>query len=92
LGNLHWHQLKTEQVPEAQAKGLEALLQVSQDDEWAIRYAAVVGLQALASSATATTGAIQGRFEQMLASEADSAVRSRVVLAQQRLQEGQASE
>ena len=90
LGNLHWHQLTPEQVQDAQAKALQTLLQVSQDSDWAIRYAAVVGLQSLAVSATATTGSIQNRFEQMLSSEADSAVRSRVLMAQQRLQDAKA--
>jgi len=90
LGNLHWHQLTPEQVQDAQAKALQTLLQVSQDSDWAIRYAAVVGLQALAVSATATTGAIQNRFEQMLASEAERAVHSRVLMAKQRLQDAKA--
>lgn len=90
LGHLHWHQLTPEQVQEAQAKALQTLLQVSQDSDWAIRYAAVVGLQSLAVSATATTGSIQNRFEQMLSSEAETAVRSRVLMAQQRLQDAKA--
>ena len=90
LGNLHWHQLTPEQVQDAQAKALQTLLQVSQDSDWAIRYAAVVGLQSLAVSATATTGSIQNRFEQMLSSEAERAVRSRVLMAQQRLQDAKA--
>lgn len=86
LGNLDWHKLKPEQVKEAQAKALHTLMQVSQDPEWAIRYAAVVGLQALAVSATSTTGQIQNCLEQMLSSEADLAVRSRILRAQQLLQ------
>lgn len=90
LGNLHWHQLTPEQVQDAQAKALQTLLQVSQDTDWAIRYAAVVGLQSLAVSATATTESIQNRFEQMLSSEAERAVRSRVLMAQQRLQDAKA--
>jgi phycocyanobilin lyase beta subunit len=87
LGNLHWNTLSPEQLNDAQAKALETLLQVSQDADWAIRYAAIVGLQALATSATGTSSPIQNRFEQMLSSEADRAVRSRLLLAQQRLQD-----
>ncbi len=90
LGNLHWHQLPSEQVKDALFKALDTLLQVSQDADWAIRYAAVVGLQALANSATGTTEPIQNRFEQMLSSEADKAVRSRVLMAQQHLQDTKA--
>jgi phycocyanobilin lyase beta subunit len=87
LGNLHWHQLPPERVEEARSQVLQTLVQVSQDADWAIRYAAVVGLQALATSATGTTEPIQNRFEQMLSSEVDKGVRSRVLLAQQRLQD-----
>lgn len=86
LGTLHWHKLMPEQIEDAQAKVLHTLVQVSQDAEWAIRYAAIVGLQTLAVGATATTRQIQTHFEQMLASEADLAVRSRILRAQQLLQ------
>lgn len=86
LGHLHWHKLPSEEIEDAQAKACHTLLQVSQDPEWAIRYAAIVGLQALAVSATTTTGQIQNRLEQMLSSEADLAVRSRILRAQQLLQ------
>lgn len=86
LGTLHWHKLMSEQIEDAQAKVLHTLVQVSQDAEWAIRYAAIVGLQTLAVGATATTRQIQTHFEQMLASEADLAVRSRILRAQQLLQ------
>jgi phycocyanobilin lyase beta subunit len=86
LGNLHWHQLPPEEIAQAQTKVLNTLIQVFQDSDWAIRYAAIVGLQALAKSATSTTEPIQNLFEQMLSSEADPAVRSRILMAQQRLQ------
>jgi phycocyanobilin lyase beta subunit len=86
LGNLHWHQLPPEEIAQAQTKVLNTLIQVFQDSDWAIRYAAIVGLQALAKSATSTTEPIQNLFEQMLSSEADQAVRSRILMAQQRLQ------
>ena len=90
LGNLHWHKLTPEQITDAQAKALQTLLQVAEDSEWAIRYAAVVGLQGLATSATATTESIENWFEQMLSSEADSGVRSRVLMAQQCLRDARA--
>jgi len=86
LGNLHWQQLPPEEIAQAQTKVLNTLIQVFQDSDWAIRYAAIVGLQALAKSATSTTEPIQNLFEQMLSSEADPAVRSRILMAQQRLQ------
>lgn len=90
LGTLHWHQLPQEQVREAQATALQALLQVSQDPDWAIRYAAVVGLQTLASGVNDLKVPIQNRFEQMLSSEADAAVRARVLRAKQLLDDSNA--
>lgn len=90
LGNLLWHKLTPEQITDAQTKALQTLLQVAEDSEWAIRYAAVVGLQGLATSATGTTESIQNWFEQMLSSEADSGVRSRVLMAQQCLRDARA--
>jgi phycocyanobilin lyase beta subunit len=90
LGTLHWQQLAQEQVREAQATALQALLQVSQDPDWAIRYAAVVGLQTLASGANDLRAPIQNRFEQMLSSEADAAVRARVLRAKQLLEDSNA--
>jgi phycocyanobilin lyase beta subunit len=83
LGILHWHQLPPEDVQDAEAIALKTLLDISQDAEWANRYAAIVGLQALAANATGMIEQIKNRFEQMLSSEADLAVRSRVLMAQQ---------
>ena len=83
LGNLQWHQLPPEQVQDAEAIALKTLLDVSQDADWANRYAAIVGLQALAANTTGLIERIKNRFEQMLSSEADLAVRSRVLMAQQ---------
>lgn len=86
LGNLDWHQLKPEQAKEAQIKALDTLTQVSQDADWANRYAAVVGLQTLAAQAAQTLEPIQTRLEQMLSSETEKAVLARVLLAKQQLQ------
>lgn len=90
LGSLQWHNLPPEQVNQAQTKVLETLRQISQDSDWAIRYAAVVGLQALAVSAASLTQVIQIQLKQMLPQETDAAVRSRVLRAQQVLQQTQA--
>lgn len=90
LGALHWDQLPTERIPAAQAQTLKILLLISQDPEWSIRYAAVVGLQSL----TAAIGPerpdfwpkILVRFEQMAKADPDLTVRARVWMAQQQLQ------
>jgi phycocyanobilin lyase subunit beta len=91
LGTLHWQQLPSAEITVAQTKVLNTLIQVSKDSDWAIRYAAIVGLQALALSANSTKEPIQNLFEQLLASEADSAVRARVLMALQQMRSPQAA-
>ena len=80
LGTLHWSQLGNEQRVGARAKALQTLLNVSQDPDWSIRYAAVVGLQALATTPDLKEQ-IQAQFEQMAQNDADLAVRARAALA-----------
>ncbi|MEM1169102.1 MAG: HEAT repeat domain-containing protein [Cyanobacteria bacterium P01_H01_bin.35] len=48
LGFIHWEKLSEVEVSDAQHRAFQTLLQVSQDPEWVVRYAAVVGLQGLA--------------------------------------------
>jgi len=48
LGFIHWEKLLEAEVADAQQRVFQTLLQVSQDPEWVVRYAAVVGLQGLA--------------------------------------------
>ncbi len=60
LGNLHWSELGALRSS-AQVKAIETLLLISQDSDWSIRYAAVVGLQALA-----TTPELQEQIQQQL--------------------------
>ncbi len=81
LGKLHWHQMDAQERPLAQAKVLQALLSVvTQDLDWSIRYAAVVGLQGL-SILPNLQGEILSQFKQMVETEADLAVNARVQLA-----------
>lgn len=84
LGTLHWHQLGDELRSAAQARAFETLLLVSEDADWSIRYAAVVGLEALATAAD-LKGQIQKKYEQMSHQETELAVRARIDLAQQLL-------
>jgi phycocyanobilin lyase subunit beta len=90
LGNLRWVQLPAAQRQLAQEQVLKTLLSLCDDPEWAIRYAAVVGLQALAAADPPTApdlvSQILTRFEQIADAEAELAVRARVWLAQQQLQ------
>lgn len=89
LGTLHWHQFPPDQVQPAQAQVLETLLFVSQDPEWIVRYASVVGLQALAAAVSITTdwlSQIQAQLEHLAATDENLTVRARIWLAQQQLQ------
>ncbi len=86
LGKLDWNQLLAEQRQAAQIKALQALLSISEDSDWSIRYAAVVGLQAL-STAPNLINQIQPRFEQMSETETDLAVHARVQLARNSYQQ-----
>jgi phycocyanobilin lyase beta subunit len=80
LGTLHWHKLDAVEMKSAQAKALETLLAISQDPDWSIRYAAIVGLQGLATIPDLAEQ-IWARFQQMLENDAEKAVRARVQLA-----------
>ncbi|MEA5580014.1 HEAT repeat domain-containing protein [Nodularia harveyana UHCC-0300] len=80
LGNLHWHKLNSPHRETTLKKALETLLSISQDSEWSIRYAAVVGLQALAQIPELQQ-IVQNRLQQMLATDQEKAIRARVQLA-----------
>jgi phycocyanobilin lyase subunit beta len=81
LGNLCWQKLNLPERHTAQKRALETLLSISQDSDWSIRYAAIVGLQALAKIPELQES-IRDKFEEMLATDAEKAVRARVQLAQ----------
>lgn len=89
LGNLRWSKLPSQQRQPAQERALKTLLFVSNDPDWAIRYAAVVGLQALAASDAVTQpdliSQILARFNQIAEADTDLAVRARVWMAQKQL-------
>lgn len=92
LGTMKWHWFPEQLLDIAQEEALEALLFVAQhDEEWVVRYAAVVGLQSLADEIALTYPdwrlQIQSQFEQMAEHEESWAVRARVWMAQQHLQE-----
>lgn len=80
LGILHWERLEESQIRPAQEKAFLTLEKVSQDPDWSIRYAAIVGLQALAQQSD-FQAKILDRFQQISTQETDLAVRARVQLA-----------
>jgi HEAT repeat protein len=89
LGVMRWHQLSAEHVPEAQTQVFTALLTVSQDPEWVVRYAAIVGLQSLAIAALVThpqlVPKILNHFDSRVDTDSDLTVQTRIRMAQQQL-------
>ncbi|PSO46954.1 MAG: phycobilisome maturation protein [Cyanobacteria bacterium SW_9_44_58] len=79
LGELRWEKLSPEAREEAQQKALETLMTVAKDEEWIVRYAAIVGLEALAKTVFATE--IQAYLQQRKQAEPDLTARSRIRLA-----------
>ena len=79
LGELRWEKLSPEAREEAQQKALETLMTVAKDEEWIVRYAAIVGLEALAKTVFATE--IQAYLQQREQAEPDLTARSRIRLA-----------
>ncbi|MEH2068066.1 MAG: HEAT repeat domain-containing protein [Nostoc sp.] len=102
LGTLRWYQLPPEKVESVQTQVIDALLLISEDPEWVVRYAAVTSLETLVKAMPAAVnnaitlpdGAsrITHRLEQMLNTDADLGVRTRVKFAQQKIQQQQHQE
>ncbi len=79
LGDLRWEQLSPEKRETAQKQVLETLKTVATDEEWIVRYAAIVGLESLAHHAFADE--IQHFLAQREQKEPDLTARSRIRLA-----------
>ncbi|MEH2056380.1 MAG: HEAT repeat domain-containing protein [Nostoc sp.] len=105
LGTLRWQQVPPEKVQSVQTQVLEALLLISQDPEWVVRYAAVTSLETLAMSsdnpqsgnAIAVTlpdqaSRITDRLQQIVDTDVDLGVRTRVKYAQEKIQQQQHQE
>ncbi|ACC83616.1 HEAT repeat domain-containing protein [Nostoc punctiforme] len=96
LGTLRWHQVPAEKLESIQTEVLEALLLISQDPEWVVRYAAVTSLETLAIAIAVTlpdqASRITNQLQQLLDTDADLGVRTRVKFAQQKIQQQQHQE
>ncbi|MBE8996901.1 HEAT repeat domain-containing protein [Nostoc sp. LEGE 12447] len=96
LGTLRWHQVPLEKVESVQTEVLEALLLISQDPEWVVRYAAVTSLETLAIAIAVTlpdqASQITNQLQQILDTDADLGVRTRVKFAQEKIQQQQHQE
>lgn len=92
LGQMKWHLFPINLLEIAQSEALEALLFVAQqDEEWVVRYAAVVGLESLALAPQSRKNNRRSQIEKHLAQifhhEEIITVRARIQKAQQYLQE-----
>jgi phycocyanobilin lyase beta subunit len=89
LGNIIWSKVAAENLLDAQRNVLDTLLQVSEDVEWVVRYAAVVGLQSFCQETATTSPDFQktviARFDRILEGEPELVVRCRVQLALQQI-------
>lgn len=96
LGTLCWDQVPPEKLESVQTQVLEALLVISQDPEWIVRYAAVTSLETLAFAMAVTlpeqASRITNQFQQILDTDVDLGVRTRVKFAQEKIQQQQHQE
>jgi phycocyanobilin lyase subunit beta len=92
LGSMKWHWFPPDLLEIAQEEALESLLFVAQqDDEWIVRYSAVVGLQSLAVAIThypEWKTQIQTALDSIISQDTSWAVRARALQAQQQIQVG----
>lgn len=89
LGSIIWSKLSAAEVIPAQQKVLQTLLLATEDGEWVVRYAAVVGLESLghtlAKSQPELISNIVARFEELIDSETEAAIRARIRYAMGKL-------
>ncbi|MBW4654008.1 MAG: HEAT repeat domain-containing protein [Kaiparowitsia implicata GSE-PSE-MK54-09C] len=81
VGMLQWTHLSESESQSAQQRAVQTLQTVLKDDDWSLRYAAVVGLQALATSAPAIAPHIYAHLGHAAEQEADIGVAARITWA-----------
>ena len=91
LGSIIWSKLPAEEAILAQQKVLETLILATEDGEWVVRYAAVVGLESLgktlAQSQPELLLKITNRFQELIQDEPEAAIRARIEYAMARFDE-----
>ena len=89
LGSMKWSKLSSAQIIPTQQKVLQTLLLATEDGEWIVRYAAVVGLEALAKTLAASQpellSEIVARFLELIDNEPETSIRARIKYALQEL-------
>ena len=88
LGSIKWSKLPSAKIIPVQQKVLKTLLLATEDGEWIVRYAAVVGLEALAKTLVASQpellSEIVARFQELIESEPEASIRARIIYALQK--------
>ncbi|MEB3211994.1 MAG: HEAT repeat domain-containing protein [Leptolyngbyaceae bacterium] len=90
LGSMKWHWFPPDVLEIAQEEALEALLfAATQDDEWIVRYSAIVGLQSLAIAVRTTypqwNQQITSQIRAIAINDECLTVRARCIMAQRHL-------
>lgn len=82
LGRLRWELLPQNERETGQQRAMDALVGALNDDEWVVRYAALVGLQSLAMAVSAEwRSQILTKIQAVIAAETVVAVSARAVWA-----------
>ena len=85
LGNILWSKLPPAEVVSAQQAVLNTLFLAMEDGEWVVRYAAIVGLEALAATLAKTQPELQSKiftkFEELISSEPEAVIQARIKYA-----------
>lgn len=91
LGSIIWSKLSPEEAIGAQQQVLDTLLLATEDGEWVVRYAAVVGLESLSKTLAVSQPdllpRIMSKFQELIKSESEPAIYARIQYAFQRLGE-----
>lgn len=89
LGTIQWNKLTPDEQISGQNRCLAVLLNTAEDEEWVVRYAAIVGVQSLGKVLTQTQPhllpQVLDKLAQRLDREPTLAVRARILLAQDRV-------
>jgi phycocyanobilin lyase subunit beta len=88
LGSILWSKLPEAAIVSTQEKVLNTLLLATEDGEWVVRYAAIVGLESLAAtlanSQPSLLPKITARFLELMGSESEPAICARIKYAMSR--------
>ena len=85
LGTIRWADVPESKRAAAMMRSQTILLQVTGDDEWVVRYAAVVGLETLALQLTATADVIIQCLQRLSTDDDTIAVRTRAQWALEKM-------